>query len=94
MSVYINLQDYNNKYEFTKYNKKLGKSITYKIVGHVDSLTSEGTFIMLPKYLDIPKDHADKHAIRVKKYKVDERIWEENLWRKVNIDNDLFKYIY
>ena len=94
MSVYINLQDYNDKYEFTKYNKKLGKNMIYKIVGFKDSLTSEGSFIMLPKYENIPEGHEDEYAIRVKKYNVDEKIWEENLWRKVNIENDLFKYIY
>ena len=69
------------KYTFTKYNKKLDKVINYKIVGHVDSLISEGCYIMLPLHKDIPERDIEKYAIRVKKHKVDEKIWMEEKWQ-------------
>ena len=68
------------KYTFTKYNKKLDKVINYKIVGHVDSLISDGCYIMLPLFKDIPERDVEKYAIRVKKHKVDEKIWMEEKW--------------
>ena len=70
MSLITNLP----KNIFTKYNKELDRVINYKIVGHVDSLISEGCYIMLPLFKDIPERNIHKYAIRVKKYKIDEKI--------------------
>ena len=78
---------------FSKYNKEMNKMVDYKIVGHVDSLYSEGTYIMLPLLKDIPDRDVNKYAIRVKKYKVDEKLWKEETWFKVNRDQGLLKYI-
>ena len=69
------------KYTFTKYNKKLDKMVNYKIVGHVDSLISEGCYIMLPLFEDVLERDVEKYAIRVKKHKVDEKIWMEEKWQ-------------
>ena len=63
------------KNTFTKYNKQMDKMVNYKIVGYIDSLFSEGTYIMLPLFKDVPERDVEKYAIRVKKYKVDEKIW-------------------
>ena len=63
---------------FSKYNKEMNKMVDYKIVGHVDSLYSEGTYIMLPLLKDIPDRDVNKYAIRVKKYKVDEKFLNNN----------------
>ena len=48
---------------------------------------------MLPLLKDIPDRDVNKYAIRVKKYKVDEKLWKEETWFKVNRDQGLLKYI-
>ena len=75
----------NKHCSFRKFNKDLDRWLEYKIFSSINDNYHEGYYIMLPIGDEYDDEFLKAHTIRIKRRRLDDKVYEETQWRLANL---------